>query len=236
MEEETSLQLRVRKAQLVIKAENNALIREGCSCVSYRGGPPLRLESNVTQPLNVRAALKEIIDLSGLILDLSFASVIYDNTELAKEVLDLESHVDELTNAVTTHMSLAIRDKDDASESLPVFKAANVADQISDAAAEIAKIVLRGMSLDTRLRESLMESDEIVGIFRISRESRLAGHSLENSRIFVGVGFDIIAVKRDFQWIINPPDEFEFQTTDVVVTRGSADAVKILRAFGEEPK
>jgi uncharacterized protein with PhoU and TrkA domain len=188
----------------------------------------------VTQPLNVRAALKEIIDLSGLILDLSFASVIYDNAELAREVLELERHVDDLTNAVTVHMSLAIRDKDDASNSLPIFKAANVADRISDASAEIAKISLRGLGLDPPLRESLMESDEIVGLFTISEESKLAGSTLENSRMFAGVGFDIIAVKRDFQWMIDPEDDFEFAVGDLAVARGTADAVKVVTSIGGE--
>lgn len=176
-------------------------------------------------------ALREILDSSSLLLDLSYAAVLHENEELAQKVIDLERHVDRLTDTLTIHMSLAIRDRDDALKSLSVFKAATVADQISDAAAEIAKIALRKLRLHPKLREALLETDETVGIFTLGGESRFNGYNLEESRMRSGVGFDVIAVKRDYKWIINPEDDFLFAAGDVLVVRGTKEALDQFKSF-----
>lgn len=183
--------------------------------------------------LNVLEALREILDLSGLILDLSYAAVLYDNKEIALKVIDLKRYVDRLTDTLIMHMSLAVRDRDDAEKSLSVFKASNIANQISEAATEIAKITLRKLKLHPKLVEALLETDETVEIFTLGDESRLSGYNLEETRMRSAVGFDVIAIKRDYRWIINPEDEFQFAIGDVVVVRGTKDALDQLILHSE---
>ncbi|MEM2849080.1 MAG: TrkA C-terminal domain-containing protein [Candidatus Bathyarchaeia archaeon] len=181
------------------------------------------------QPRSVKDSLKDLINLSSLMLDLAYASIMYDDEEIAKQVLDLERSVNDLKKAIIIHMSLAVRSLASAEKAISVFKIADVATMVAYEAIEIAKIVLEKMKIHQKIKEGFMRTDESVSVIQITRESRLEGLTIENALIASGVGFDVIGVKRSSRWVINPSNEFELKSGDILVVRGTTDALTCLK-------
>ena len=166
-------------------------------------------------------------------LDLAYASVIYDNRELAEQVVDLESNVEELRRAFLIHMGMAVRSLEDAKRSLSVFRAGEIACSIAYEAVEIARMVLRGLKLHPMLREGLMEADESVDIVQIHGGSVMDGLTIEEALMVSGVGFDVIAVKTNGRWTINPSERYRVRAGEVLVVRGTREALDILKRLME---
>lgn len=191
----------------------------------------LRRLEGIIQPKSVKDSLKDLINLSSLMLDLAYASIIHDNEELAKQVLDLEQSVNDLKKSVIIHMSLAVRSLNDAEKAVSVFKIADATSMVAYEAIEIAKIVLKKMKIHSKIKEGLMKTNESVGIIQVMKGSRLEGLTIENALITSGVGFDVIGVKRDGRWLINPREDFELKADDILVVRGTMDALTCLKSY-----
>lgn len=189
-----------------------------------------QLEETV-QPRGVKDSLKDLINLSSLMLDLAYASIMYEDEEVAKQVLDLEQSVNDLKKAIVIHMSLAVRSLASAEKAISVFKIADVATMVAYEAIEIAKIVLERMKIHQKIKEGFMRADESVSVIQIKKGSRLEGLTIENALIASGVGFDVIGVKRNNRWVINPSNKFELKSGDILVVRGTTDALTCLKTY-----
>lgn len=183
------------------------------------------------RPKGVKDSLKELINLSSVMLDLAYASIIHDDEEIAKQVLDLEQSVNDLKKSIIIHMSLAVRNLTSAEKAISVFKIADVATMVAYEAIEIAKIVLDKMKIHPKIKEGFMRTDESVSVIQIMKGSRLEGLTIEKALIVSGVGFDVIGVKRHNRWVINPSNEYELKTGDVLVVRGTTDALTCLKTY-----
>ncbi|KYH37726.1 MAG: potassium channel protein [Candidatus Bathyarchaeota archaeon B24] len=183
--------------------------------------------------MNVKDALKGLLDLSSLMLDLAYASVIHDNSELAKQVVDLEASINELRDAVLVHMSVAVRSMSDAERSLSVFRAADIASMMAYEAVEVARMVLRGLRLHPKLREGLMEAEESVDIIKVHDGSVFEGLTIEEALMISGVGFNVIAIKSGDRWIINPDESHRIMRGEILVVRGTREALERLRTLVE---
>ncbi len=191
----------------------------------------MRRSEEVIQPRSVKDSLKDLINLSSLMLDLAYASIMHDDEELAKQVLDLEQSVNDLKKSVIIYMSLAVRSLNNAEKAVSVFKIADATSMVAYEAIEIAKIVLKKMKIHPKIKEGFMKTDESVSIIQVMRGSRLEGSTIENALITSGVGFDIIGVKRNDRWLINPSNDFELKADDVLVVRGTMDALTCLKSY-----
>jgi len=191
----------------------------------------LKQLEEAVQPRGVKDSLKDLINLSSLMLDLAYASIMYDDEEVAKQVLDLEQSVNDLKKAIIIHMSLAVRSLASAEKAISVFKITDVATMVAYEAIEIAKIVLEKMRIHHKIKEGFMKADESVSVIQIMKGSRLEGLTIENALIASGVGFDVIGVKRNNRWVINPSSKFELKSGDILVVRGTTDALACLKTY-----
>jgi len=89
------------------------------------------------QPIPVRSLLVEMKDLSELMIDLAYSAVMFNDRDLAEEVMEMEKRVDYLGYLLLMNASLAVRDKNDAEQIVSIMKTASSANKISDAAADI---------------------------------------------------------------------------------------------------
>jgi uncharacterized protein with PhoU and TrkA domain len=187
------------------------------------------------QPIPVRDLLVEMKDLSELMIDLAYSAVMFNDKDLAEEVMDMEERVDYLGYLLLMNASLAVRDKKDAEQIVSIMKTASAANKISDAAADIAGLVLHDIGIPGILWLAVSQADEIVGRATILKKSMLVGQILADINLEEEIGADIIALQRKREWTINPPESFEIQNGDRVIARGSADSIKKLQrlAAGE---
>ena len=98
-----------------------------------------RLEKIEYKPVSVRELFVEMKNLSELMIDLAYSAALFNDKELAEDVLELENRVDTLTYLLEMEIMIAARDAEDAEALTGGSKVASAADKISDAAADIAK-------------------------------------------------------------------------------------------------
>ncbi len=187
------------------------------------------------QPIPVRSLLVEMKDLSELMIDLAYSAVMFNDKDLAEEVMDMEKRVDYLGYLLLMNASLAVRDKEDAEQIVSIMKTASAANKISDAAADIAGLVLNDIGIPGILWLAISQADEIVGRATILSKSVLIGKSLADVNLEEEIGCDIIAIQRKRKWTINPQEAYKIQQGDRVIVRGSGEGVRKLQrlASGE---
>jgi uncharacterized protein with PhoU and TrkA domain len=193
----------------------------------------VRLEKTEYKPRPVRNLLIEIKNLSELMIDLAYSAALFHSHELAEEVLELENRVDTLTYILGMNAMLAARDAEDAEALIGVYVVATAADKISDAAADIATIVLQKIGIHPIVREAFQKVEERLARAKVEFSSILAGHKLKELELAAKIGVDIIAIRRKGEWIINPKDNETIDREDVLIARGAPMGIEELKELAD---
>lgn len=192
----------------------------------------VKLEKIEYKPISVRNLLVEIKDLSELMIDLAYSAALFDSKELAEEVLELEERVDTLVYLLDMSVMIAVRDAQDAELLVGVSVVASAADRISNAAADIATLVLKNIGIHPIVRQAFEKVEEHLIRVRIASNSILNGRSLLELELAARIGVDIIAIRRDKEWIINPKD-LKLQRDDILIVRGAPHGVDEMMGLAE---
>ena len=178
-------------------------------------------------PVSVRETLIQMKDISELMIDLAYSAALFNNRGLAEEVMELERRMDTLVYVLNMNLMLAARDKEDAESLAGVAKVGSLTNSISDAAADIAGIVLNEIGIHPIVREVFQRTEEHLARVQMSESSVLAGKTIEDMDLAAEVGVDVIAVRRGRHWMINPEKEI-ILPEDVLVARGTAEGLEKL--------
>lgn len=178
-------------------------------------------------PVSVRETLIMMKDISELMIDLAYSAALFNNRELAEEVMELEEKMDSLVYVLNMNLMLAARDKADAESLAGVAKVGALTNSISDAAADIAGIVLNDIGIHPIVREVFQRTEEHLVRVQVSETSVLAGKTVNDLDLAAKVGADIIAVRRGKHWMINPEKEIVLPE-DILLARGTAMGLKSL--------
>ncbi len=179
------------------------------------------------RPAPVRETLIQMKDISELMIDLAYSAALFHNVELAEEVMELECKIDDLVYLLNMNLMLAARDRYDAETLAGVAKVGSLTNAISDAAADIASLVIRGIEVHPVVREVFQRAEEHLARVVLSEDSILAGKTVDDLDLAAEVGVDIIAIRRGVHWHINPDKEI-LMPEDVLVARGTDEGLKIL--------
>lgn len=186
------------------------------------------------KPLSVREVLTEMKDLSEIMIDLSYSAALFHKRELAEEVLELEKRVDYLAYILDMNAMLAARDAEDAESLIAVTKVASATDKISDAAADIATIVLHDIGIHPIVREAFQKVEEQLGRAEVRPGSIYIKKRLSELELAARIGVDLIAVRRGKEWVINPEEEEMIKEGDVLFARGAPHGIDELKKLAEE--
>ena len=178
-------------------------------------------------PVSVRETLILMKDISELMIDLAYSAALFNNRELAEEVMELEEKMDSLVYVLYMNLMLAARDKADAESLAGVAKVGALTNSISDAAADIAGIVLNDIGIHPIVREVFQRTEEHLARVQVSETSVLTGKTVNDLDLAAKVGADIIAVRRGKHWRINPEKEIVIPE-DILLARGTAMGLKSL--------
>jgi uncharacterized protein with PhoU and TrkA domain len=183
------------------------------------------------KPIPVRTLLVEMKNLSELMIDLAYSSALFHSRELAEDVIELERRVDTLALLLKMNIMIAARDAKDAEDLLGVSLVSSSADKISDAAADIAYIVLHGIGIHPAVREAFERVEERLGRFRVKSGSILANKRLRELRLASRIGVDVIAIRRGKDWIIDPKGDAKILEGDVLIARGAPSGIEELKGL-----
>ncbi|MDS0282438.1 potassium channel family protein [Haloarcula onubensis] len=177
------------------------------------------------EPVSVKAVLSEMKDTAELLIDLSYSAVLLGSDDVAGEVLELEAKMDVLQLRARMSLLMACRSTDDAEALAPVLGMVGAAEKISDAAGDIAKVVLEDIGLPDTMRAALPEAVETLVRATVTADSPLAGQSLGALNLETETGVRALAIRRQGNWLLNPTRETQLQAEDVVLLRGPEDGV-----------
>ena len=175
----------------------------------------------------VRNTLIEMKDISELMIDLAYSSAIFDNKDLAEEVIELEEKMDDLVYQLNMNLMLAARDRKDAEALSAVQRVGALTNSISDAAGDIASIVLKGYGAHPITRKVFDRTEERLEHGHVSENSILVDKTVDELHLARKIGADIIAIHRGKHWLINPGKEI-IMPKDIIVARGIRVGLDIL--------
>lgn len=185
------------------------------------------------KPISVRELLIEVKDISELMIDLAYSAALFDNEELAEEVLELESQVETLVYLLNMNAMLAVRDAEDAESLVGIPTVASAVDKISKAAADIAHIVLKDIRIHPLIRNVFSRVEEQIARIEIKPNSILIGRNLGQLELASKIGVDIIAIRRNKRWLIDPGNEEIIQEDDILIVRGTHMGIEELGKVGK---
>ena len=177
------------------------------------------------EPKSVKELLAEMKDTAELLIDLSYSAVLLGSDDVAQEVLALEEKMDVLQLRARMSILMAARSPADAEALAPVLGIVGAAEKISDAAGDIAKIVLEDIGLPPEMRAALPEAMETLVRAEIDADSSLVGTTLGGSNLETETGVRALAIRRADGWLLNPEAETDLQASDVVLFRGPEDGI-----------
>lgn len=166
--------------------------------------------------------LAELKDTCELMMDLAYSSLLLNSSELAKEVQTLEEYVDDLhTEFELLILSSGFKPKE-SKDFLGLIRLGVVTEEIADAAAEIAEVVLRGLKPHPVLQLAIKEAEETVTRVQVSEKSSLTGKTLRELQIPEETGMWLLYIRRGKRWI-RPKPNVPIEAGDVLVASGYAE-------------
>lgn len=202
------------------------VVRQNKSVIPWEFHLMVQLEKIEYRPVPVRDLLIEMKDISELMIDLAYSAALFGSRALAEEVTELERHVDTLAYILKMNAMVAARDAEDAESLVGVTVVGTAADKISDAAADIAMIVLRGIGIHPIVREAFEKVEERLTSVEAKPNSILIGKQLGELELAAKMGVDIIAIRRNKQFIIDPKADETIEEGDVLIARGAPMGVE----------
>jgi uncharacterized protein with PhoU and TrkA domain len=192
-----------------------------------------RFEKVEYRPIPVRELLLEMKNLSELMIDLAYSAALYNDRDLAEDVLALEERVDNLAYLLEMEIMVAARDPKDAEEMLGISKVATSTDKISDAAADIAAIVTRNIGIHPVVGEIFEKVEERLTKVTVKSNSEFVNKKIRELDLAARMGVDIIAIRRNRDWILNPQKAEKVFQGDILITRGAPSGIEEFKNLAE---
>ncbi|MCD6105934.1 MAG: potassium transporter TrkA [Thermoplasmata archaeon] len=180
----------------------------------------------------LRDLLLEMKDTSEYMVDLALTSILFNSREMARHVFELEEKMDRLMVEVKKLAMIAVRTEEDAESLLPILEIAEAAEDISNAAGDIAKLLKYPVEARIPLMEALITPEDTISLVLYPREAppRTVGSLRVEDH-----GLRLLALRKRRRWIMEPDDEVLVEPGDLMVVSGPEDGVEALKKWlGEE--
>lgn len=169
----------------------------------------------------IESMLLELKDTSEFMIDLAYSSLLYNNCEIAEEVEFLERKMDELSADIQEAIvNLGMQQPQEIARFTVILRLQMAIEDIANAAASIADVVLRGLGDHPVIQMSIQESDVTIEKAVVGPTSILNGHSLGELRLGSYCGMYVIAIKRGQRFIYNPGRDEVLMEGDILIANG----------------
>lgn len=185
------------------------------------------------EPTSVKDLLTEMKDTSELIVDLAYSAVKFDSEDMAKEVRELEFKMDKLLYQIRLAAMLAARTPKDAEQLSGILQVAAAAENISNAAGDIANLLEGEIEIRPFLPFVLKDADEKIKPVSVRDGSTIAKRLIGELRVESETGARIIAVKRNKKWIYDVEKDFKLKAKDTLIVRGVEDGLLEFQKYAE---
>ena len=182
---------------------------------------------------SVKDILIEMKNLSELMVDLAYSSVLFQNKEAAEEVLNLEDRVNSLNYEIKKQSLLASRSVEDAEKLTVLLEVAEAAETIGNAAKDLADLSIKGFEPHPVFKMVMEDSETNIYRMKIETGSDLINKSLGNILLSNRTGMRVISIRRDLTWIYGPNKDTLILEGDVLIVKGTEAGYDILNKLAK---
>ena len=176
----------------------------------------------------------ELKDTSEIMVDLAYSSLLYDNVEIAEEVISLNDRMEEISEAIQDEIAQVGRAMpDEVARAVVTTRLMDSILEIADAAKSIADVVVRGLAEHPVLAMSIRESDSTLCLAKVSPDSILAGKTLGETSLSTNTGMFILAIRREDDYIFGPGWDTTMEQGDILIARGPEEAVAFFKDIAD---
>jgi len=225
--------------------ENDLIITSGPTegipafCKLATGREYKEREKETEEGLKRKRLTEEIADLiadmknvSELMVGLAYSAVRFYSKEIAQEVKNMEESMDRMKEELEILVIEAARGvtkRSNFAEFRGLLHIAWSSEILSDAAYEIADVVLRDIPLHPVFRASIEESDEII-LKMEAKNPEIFDQTLKTLRIETRTGMFILAIRRrEGKWVYNPAGSAVIKSGDLLIMRGPREGEAKMR-------
>lgn len=175
----------------------------------------------------ILAMLIQMKDTSELLINLAYTALLTNNKDIAEDIFELEEKFDNFHTDFELKVLRLELEEGEEKRRLGLIRLGVAAENLADAAAQMAEIVLRGVDVHPLMRLALKDADERVSRQIVDPNSILANKTLGQLRL-EDHGTRIFAVKRNDQWTYDPRGRFKLLPGDIIYAGGYKEAVEKL--------
>ncbi|MDN7024437.1 potassium channel protein [Methanoculleus sp. FWC-SCC1] len=175
---------------------------------------------------DIDRAVKLIIEMkniSELSVGLAYTSLLFNNKEVADEVVALDAAMEDMRYDLDLWILEAAKKIDDVRYLRGLLYMSSFSEAISNAAHAVVDVLLRDIEIPPVFRKIVRESDEIITRISVSESSPLAGKSLKEASLGRVTGMVVLAIKSRDRWIYRPGKNVRLRSGDSIIAKGRRD-------------
>ncbi|MHA1365256.1 MAG: potassium channel family protein [Candidatus Heimdallarchaeota archaeon] len=174
-------------------------------------------------------------DTSEVMVDIAYGAVLYNSKELAQLVSNMEKRVDTIRNkAEIAVLKIAKTPTEDISSLQGLLRIIEATEDISDAANQIAKIVLEEIPSHPIIELVIEESDESIFEQTVEDASVIVGKTIPTGNYLDEFGIRVLALKRAAGHFFKPRRRTKIRVGDTIVFTGLKNACTAFQQREEE--
>lgn len=181
------------------------------------------------EPISAKDALKQIKDLSSIIVDLAYSSIIYEDKGLADEVKELRDLAVKLNYLLTMSLQVAVRDGRDAQATIPLVVLGQASKDIANSATDISNVLLKGFTVHQTIKDLSQRVARDLMRGKISEESILKGYAIKDITEKMNYSVTIYGLRQNGKWIIKPDKSIKLEAGDLILASGSSSGISLLK-------
>lgn len=170
-----------------------------------------------------------LIEKAELSIDLAYSAILFNNVEIAEDVLEVFNDVNELYWKLQKNMLLLAKNLVKPEKLAPVLVAIHNLREISKSSLLLSDLVLRGLPPHEILTSIFTSSNETFVRVQVSLSGKLAGKTIKEARIQDNTGMRIICIKRGRAWIYGPTGETKIEAGDILFAKGPIEGEDALK-------
>ncbi|MBW3574111.1 MAG: hypothetical protein KY450_04490 [Actinobacteria bacterium] len=187
------------------------------------------------RPRNLRTMIPEAKDSCELMIDLAYASVYFDDPQMADEVTEIEGRLNDLVHDMRAVCVMAARAPRDADAMASVLQVISAIERMGNAAMDISRIVTHRVGIPRELVADLSRAEEVSHRVPLREGSHFAHRALADFELPVAVGMRVVAIHRDRDWITDVGGDEVLLPGDVLFLHGSPAGIPRLRQLAGAP-
>ncbi len=167
----------------------------------------------------------QMIDISETMIQLAISAVFFNNEEVAEDVLEMEELMDGLNIMFEKQILELAKFVPNTRDIVGILRIGFCCELISDAASNIAEMIIKGFKPHPILVKAIKETSEILLREQVSYQSRFKNITYNEMLDKYQLGVHIIAVKRGDNWIYDYKRDFKFEEGDLLIGLGPKETI-----------